>query len=145
VSCREVALITQKLTTTMGFISGEEVIFDREKKSSSATTSQGTNDDLFSQCKTINFLVISATFLPSCKPTKTLIPSNGHLGLDGGKSINQTLYNSMIDSLLNLTVSRFNLNKGGKPINQTLCHYMIGSLLYLTATIFFPLLELREG
>jgi hypothetical protein len=41
------------------------------------------------------------------KPIKTPMPSNGHLDLDeGGKPIDQTLYHSMIGSLLYLTVSR---------------------------------------
>ena len=35
------------------------------------------------------------------------MPSNGHLDLDeGGKSVDQTLYHSMIGSLLYLTASR---------------------------------------
>jgi hypothetical protein len=45
--------------------------------------------------------------MDECKPIKTLMPSNGHLDLDeGGKSVNQTLYRSMIGSLLYLTASR---------------------------------------
>ena len=45
--------------------------------------------------------------MDECKPIKTPIPSNGHLGLDeGGTTVDQTLYRSMIDSLLYLTVSR---------------------------------------
>jgi hypothetical protein len=41
------------------------------------------------------------------KPIKTLMPSNGHLDLDeGGKPVDQTLYHSMIGSLLYLTASR---------------------------------------
>ena len=41
------------------------------------------------------------------KPIKTPMPSNRHLDLDeGGKTIDQTLYRSMISSLLYLTVSR---------------------------------------
>ena len=42
-----------------------------------------------------------------CKPIKTPMPTNGHLDLDeGGKSVDQTLYRSMIGSLLYLTASR---------------------------------------
>ena len=41
------------------------------------------------------------------KPIKTPIPSNRHLNLDeGDKSVDQTLYHSMIGSLLYLTASR---------------------------------------
>ena len=44
------------------------------------------------------------------KPIKTPMPSNGHLDLDeGGKSVDQTLYGSMIGSLLYLTASRPNI------------------------------------
>jgi hypothetical protein len=45
--------------------------------------------------------------MDDCKPIKTLMSSNRHLDLDeGGKPVNQTLYRSMIGSLLYLTVSR---------------------------------------
>jgi hypothetical protein len=45
--------------------------------------------------------------MKECKPIKTLMPSNGYLDLDeGGKPIDQTLYRSMIGSLLYLTASR---------------------------------------
>ena len=45
--------------------------------------------------------------MDECKPIKTPMSSNGHLGLDeGGKLIDQTLYRSMISSLLYLTASR---------------------------------------
>ena len=45
--------------------------------------------------------------MDECKPIKTPMPSNGHLDLDeGGKSVDQTLYHSMIGSLLYLTASR---------------------------------------
>jgi hypothetical protein len=45
--------------------------------------------------------------MDECKPIKTPRPSNGHLNLDeGGKSVDQTLYRSMIGSLLYLTISR---------------------------------------
>jgi hypothetical protein len=45
--------------------------------------------------------------IDECKPIKTPMPSNEHLDLDeGGKSVNQTLYRSMIGSLLYLTASR---------------------------------------
>jgi hypothetical protein len=42
-----------------------------------------------------------------CRPIKTPMPTNGHLDLDeGGKSVDQKLYRSMIDSLLYLTAFR---------------------------------------
>ena len=45
--------------------------------------------------------------MDECKPIKTPMPSNGHIDLDeGGKSVDQTLYHSMIGSLLYLTASR---------------------------------------
>ena len=45
--------------------------------------------------------------MDECKPIKTPMPSNGHLDLDeGGKMVDQTLYRSMIGSLLYLTASR---------------------------------------
>jgi hypothetical protein len=45
--------------------------------------------------------------MDECKPIKTPILSNGHLDLDDGcKSVDQTLYHSIIGSLLNLTASR---------------------------------------
>jgi hypothetical protein len=45
--------------------------------------------------------------MDECKPIKTPTPSNGHLDLDErGKSVDQTLYRSMIGSLLYLTASR---------------------------------------
>jgi hypothetical protein len=45
--------------------------------------------------------------MEKCKPIKTPKPTNGHLDLDeGGNPVNQTLYRSMIDSLLYLTASR---------------------------------------
>jgi hypothetical protein len=45
--------------------------------------------------------------MEKCKPIKTPMPTNGHLDLDeGGKPIDQTLYRSMIGSLLYLTASR---------------------------------------
>ena len=44
--------------------------------------------------------------MDDCKLIKTLMPTNGHLDLDeGGKSIDQTLYRSMIGLLLYLTAS----------------------------------------
>jgi len=44
--------------------------------------------------------------MDDCKPIKTPMPTNGHLNLDeGGKSVDQTLYHSMIGSLLYLTAS----------------------------------------
>ena len=45
--------------------------------------------------------------MDECKRIKTPMPSNGHLDLDeGGKTVDQTLYRSMIGSLLYLTASR---------------------------------------
>jgi hypothetical protein len=45
--------------------------------------------------------------MDDCKPIKTPMPTNGHLDLDeGGKPVDQTLYRSMIGSLLYLTASR---------------------------------------
>ena len=52
-------------------------------------------------------VVRSTTTMDECKPIKTPMPTNGHLDLDeGGKSVDQTLYRSMIGSLLYLTASR---------------------------------------
>jgi hypothetical protein len=45
--------------------------------------------------------------MEKCKPIKTPMPTNGHLDLDeGGNPVDQTLYHSMIGSLLYLTASR---------------------------------------
>ena len=45
--------------------------------------------------------------MDECKPIKTPMLSNGHLNLDeGGKMVDQTLYRSMIGSLLYLIASR---------------------------------------
>ena len=45
--------------------------------------------------------------MDDCKPIKTPMPINGHLDLDeGGKPVDQTLYHSMIGSLLYITASR---------------------------------------
>ena len=45
--------------------------------------------------------------MDECKPIKTPMPTNGHLDLDeGGNPVDQTLYRSMIGSLLYLTASR---------------------------------------
>jgi hypothetical protein len=45
--------------------------------------------------------------MDECKPINTPMPLNGHLDLDEqGKSVDQTLYYSMIGSLLYLTASR---------------------------------------
>jgi hypothetical protein len=45
--------------------------------------------------------------MDKAKPIKTLMGTNGHLDLDmGGKSIDQKVYRSMIDSLLYLCASR---------------------------------------
>jgi hypothetical protein len=45
--------------------------------------------------------------MDDCKSIKTPMPSNGYLDLDkGGKPIDQTLYHSIIGSLLYLTASR---------------------------------------
>jgi hypothetical protein len=48
--------------------------------------------------------------MEKCKPIKTLMPTNGHLDLDEGDNpFDQTLYHSMIGSLLYLTASRPNI------------------------------------
>jgi hypothetical protein len=48
--------------------------------------------------------------MDDCKPIKTPMPSNGYLDLDeGGKPVDQTLYHSMIGSLLYLTTSRLDI------------------------------------
>jgi hypothetical protein len=48
--------------------------------------------------------------MEKCKPIKTAMPTNGHLDLDkGGNPVDQTLYRSMIVSLLYLTTSRLNI------------------------------------
>ena len=48
--------------------------------------------------------------MDDCKPIKTPMPTNGHLDLDeGGKSVDQTLYRSIIGSLLYLTASRLDI------------------------------------
>jgi hypothetical protein len=45
--------------------------------------------------------------MEDCKPIKTPMPTNGHLDLDEkSKLVDQTLYHSMIGSLLYLTASR---------------------------------------
>jgi hypothetical protein len=45
--------------------------------------------------------------MEKCKPIKTPMPTNGHLDLDeGGNPVDQTLYRSMIGSLLYVTASR---------------------------------------
>ena len=48
--------------------------------------------------------------MDECKPIKIPMPSNRHFDRDeGGKSVDQTLYHSMIGSLLYLTSSRPNI------------------------------------
>jgi hypothetical protein len=48
--------------------------------------------------------------MEKCKPIKTPMPTNGHLDLDeGGNPVYQTLYRSMVGSLLYLTTSRPNI------------------------------------
>ena len=48
--------------------------------------------------------------MDECKPIKTPMATNGHLDLDvDGKSVDQSLYRSMIGSLLYLTASRPNI------------------------------------
>jgi hypothetical protein len=51
--------------------------------------------------------------IEKCKPIKTPMPINGHLDLDeGGNPVDQTLYRSMIGSLLYLTASRLDIMFG---------------------------------
>ena len=48
--------------------------------------------------------------MDECKPIKTPMATNGHLDLDvDGKPVDQSLYRSMIGSLLYLTASRPNI------------------------------------
>jgi hypothetical protein len=48
--------------------------------------------------------------MKNAKPIKTLMGTNGHLGLDiGGKSVHQKVYRSMIGSLLYLCASRLDI------------------------------------
>jgi hypothetical protein len=48
--------------------------------------------------------------MEKCNPIKTPMPTNGHLDLDeGGNLVDQTLYCSMIGSLLYLTASRLDI------------------------------------
>ena len=48
--------------------------------------------------------------MDECKPIKTPMLTNGHLDLDeGGNTVDQTLYRSMIGSLLYLATSRPNI------------------------------------
>ena len=59
-----------------------------------------------SQEKYINDL-LKRFKMDECKPIKTPMPTNGHPNLDeGGNPVDQTLYRSMIGSLLYLTASR---------------------------------------
>ena len=59
-----------------------------------------------SQEKYINDL-LKRFKMDKCKSIKTPMPTNGHLNLDeGGNTVDQTLYRSMIGSLLYLTASR---------------------------------------
>ena len=45
--------------------------------------------------------------MDECKPIKTPMATNGHFDLDkGGNTVDQTIYRSMIGSLLYLTASR---------------------------------------
>jgi hypothetical protein len=67
----------------------------------------GTSHDLFA-CEASLFGLLCAwrevqilRQQDDCKPIKTPMPTNGHLDLDeGGKSVDQKLYHSMIGSLL---------------------------------------------
>jgi hypothetical protein len=67
------------------------------------------------QMKDVNFLspekytkyLLKRFKMEKCKPIKTPMPTNEHLDLDeGGNQVDQTLYRSMIGSLLYLTASR---------------------------------------
>ena len=58
--------------------------------------------------------------MDECKPIKTPMPTNGHLDLDeGGNTVDQTLYHSMIGSLLYFGLGIFTANR--KP-NRTAPH-----------------------
>jgi hypothetical protein len=70
------------------------------------------------QMKDVNFLSqekytkdsLKIFKMEKCKPIKTPMPTNGHLDLDeGGNPVDQTLYRSMIGSLLYLTASRLDI------------------------------------
>ena len=57
--------------------------------------------------------------MDECKPIKTPMATNGHLDLDmDGKSVDQSLYRSLIGSLLYLTASRLSSKtKGVTPLS----------------------------
>ena len=62
-----------------------------------------------SQEKYINDL-LKRFKIDECKPIKTPMTTNVHLDLDeGGNKVDQTLYRSIIGSLLHLTASRTNI------------------------------------
>ena len=70
------------------------------------------------QMKDVNFLsqekytkdLLKRFKMEKYKPIKTPMPTNGHLDLDErGNPVDQTLYHSMIGSLLYLTASRPNI------------------------------------
>ena len=73
--------------------------------------------------------------IDECKPIKTPMSSNGHLDLDeGGKSVDRTLYRSMIGSLLYLTASR-------PDIMFSVCVCVLDFKLILRRLIWLPLKE----
>ena len=72
--------------------------------------------------------------MDKCKPIKTPMPSIGYLDLDeGGKSVDQTLYRSMIGSLLYLT------DLG--PTSCLVCVCVLDFTLVLRRLIWLPLKE----
>jgi hypothetical protein len=69
--------------------------------------------------------------IDKAKPIKTPMPTNGHLDLDeGGKTVDQKVYHSMIKSLLYLCASRPNIMLSGCmcarfQANSKECHLMV--------------------
>jgi hypothetical protein len=77
--------------------------------------------------------------MEKCKPIKTPMPTNGHLNQDeGGNPVDQTLYHSMITSLLYLTTSRpdimFSVCMLSHPVlkvNRMRTMYVPGSVIHV--------------